>query len=451
MFKDYLENKSTKAFMNNVFPFVFLFVLLLIIFWNPKELGVTGDEHLYAASVSEKGFFYHSLDFYNRWTSRTLIELVLASFALLPTYCWSIVNSLICTLAAFSITRLIPDRKPCINWVVSLLFLSINWLDFSNAGWIATTVNYVWPTTLGIFSLIPFAEYSQEKKSHIALIIATIPALIFSVNMEQNLVFHILFVLGYIAFHIIQKKKVFWLIYVHAAASVASLFYTMLSPGVSARFDNEIVVSFADWEMRDTIRNIELALTSSTRLFLFSAHLQFVFFALLLAIFVFIKNKNVFYRMIGLVPVITTLGFGFYQEYTLKVFPILSFIPHSVTTEGIITFANSTNPPSFIPLLVVCAALSATIIAIYIAFGHTKASVIAMFAFCACFSTLAAIGFSPTVWSSARRTSFIFCMGLIFLSAMLFNRIYKNKRLTYPPILFLGIYTMINYITLLDS
>ncbi len=445
------KNEQMKNIATAKLPYALLFLALFALFVSPAALGVWGDEFLYADKVRQYGFIQFSIIHYNTWTSRTLIELVLGLFAVLPTICFSVMNALLCTLAAYSTNVLVNSQKKYMPYFICTLFLALNYLDFSNAGWIATSANYVWTAALGLYALVPFMHFANGKKPKVLQLIAATFALVYSVNMEQNLLFHGFFIAGYLIYNIINKQKIYKFIFVHIAAFLASVLYIMLSPGIAARYENDIVTNFGDWEMRSTLQNIELAISSSCRQFVFMPHLLFAFFTLMLAIIVFQNNKNIFYRLICLAPAVITFTFGFYGEQISSLLPILNFIPQSVTQQGIITVQNSTNFLSHIPFLILCALLSTVIISLYLAFGHSKKAAIAVFVFCTCYSTLAAIGFSPTVWGSAKRTTFVFCLGLIYLCAMLFNNLKVQNKFKYAAFAFLGIYTVLNYINILQN
>lgn len=89
----------------------------------------TNDDSWFATQLDD----YNLIDFltyrYQRWTSRLSIEAVLVILAL------------------------------------SLFLLPINQL--CSAGWISTTINYLWVITIGIYTLIPLCKWLKEQKIHI--------------------------------------------------------------------------------------------------------------------------------------------------------------------------------------------------------------------------------------------------------------------------------------------
>ncbi len=53
-----------------------------------------------------------------------------------------------------------------INTITSMLVVTITYTILNSAGWIATTVNYMWPLSFGIMGLYPlrkFFEMSMKK------------------------------------------------------------------------------------------------------------------------------------------------------------------------------------------------------------------------------------------------------------------------------------------------
>ncbi len=426
-----LKSASAKQKVYFYAPFFALFLFLLYACLTFNGLGAVGDEHVYAMKFAQSGLINLSVENYLTWTSRTLIDAVLILFAVLPFQVWSFTNALLMTLCVFTICKVVNTGGLLhVNLAVICAFLCIKWQYMSTAGWIATTTNYLWPATFGIFSIAILHSACAGKKVTLPQYVFSCFAIIYSANMEQNLLFHLIFLLALTAYLIITKTRLHSIIFAHLAMCGVCGAYALLSPGAAARYSSEVASYFPDWAMRSALRNIELALSSSMRLFIFERDYIFTCFCIFLFAAVWQSQKNYCYRLIAAVPLLCTLVFGFFKDAVLAVLPILSFVPNSVTPEGIITFANSGNFLSHIPFLVICATLSCIIISLYLAFGHCKGALLAILIFCTGFATIAAIGFTPTVWVSSLRTALIFMLCLVALIGKLACKLAISRRIS---------------------
>ncbi len=406
-----------------------VWVFLLYCNLDLGALGINDDVVIYRRLTETLTFWEIPAHLYGSWSSRTLIEMTIVIFSMVPVQVWAIVNSLIMILLLYMIIRLI-DKDFSISYtlITTLLFLSLQWQFMSTAGWIATTLNYLWTSAAGLFALyVLFKSVVEQQKTSILTQVLSVIILLYSLNMELNLAFHIIVTSALIIYNVSLKKPLPLLIYAHIAAIVGALVYTTLSPGVAIRFTTEINGFFPDMHMRGFARNVELGISAAMRTFLFERNMLFAMFCLLLAIAVFKMHKNILYRFISLCPIISVLCFGVFKSAFLTVLPIFTFIPQSVTQEGIITFDNADNFASHIPFFVICAVITCIVVSLYIIFGHTKLSVLAMLLFCAGFATCAAVGFTPVVWASARRTSMIFMLCIIAISTLIYKNI-PSKR-----------------------
>ena len=107
--------------------------------------------------------------------------------------------------------------------------------QMSNAGWYATTVNYIWPCSLGVASFLPIKCLFEGKTIRPLLIGATVPMILVSCNQEQMaaIVFCVYLIMGVYYYHV-HKTIPRWYtgLFILIVCSVAFL---LLSPGTRAR------------------------------------------------------------------------------------------------------------------------------------------------------------------------------------------------------------------------
>ncbi len=409
---------------------LFASVWLFLLYCNLDlgALGVNDDVVIYRRLTEIFTLKQIPIHLYNTWSSRTLIEINIVFFSMIPVAVWAVVNSIIMMITLFLLVKFVDSNVSFLcSLITSMLFLSIQWQHMSTAGWIATTLNYLWTSAAGLFALYILFKQSLTQKAPLLIQILSVLILLYSINMELNVAFHVIVTLSFAVYLFVAKKAIPKLIYAHVAAIILSLIYISLSPGVDIRFATEIDGFFPDMMMRGFAQNIEMGISAAMRTFLFERDMLFLSFCLIITIAVFKINKNVFYRLISICPLLATICFGVFKSQFLAVMPIFTFIPQSVTQEGIITFANAGNFISHIPFFVICAVITCIIISLYIIFGHNKMAVLAIVLFCAGFATAAAVGFTPVVWASGGRTAMIFMLCKIALISLIYKNIQNKK------------------------
>lgn len=409
-------------------PYVLLFVLMFACHMVMVLSG--GDEEYYMRTFA--GFGYSLIDFsvyhYNNWASRTLIEAVLAIVAVLPWFVWRVLNPVVITVAAWCLGYITgATRRQAGNWLVCGFFVLYRWEFLRSAGWIATTLVYLWPAAMGLLALLPVAQWMRGGKPRLWGCILSLPALLYAANMEQVSVTVLLLLLGLVGYSLVARKRVHWLVWAQIAVCVACIFWALLSPGAGVRYEVELTQWFPNYGMRGFLSNIELALATALNPLFFERDFVFVFFAVLLAAAVWLRQKNWVYRAIGIFPLLVCLPLGFFNRYTGPLFPGLAFFTQALNGEGIVTHATVNNPLAYLPLFLLLFAFVACLVGLYLALGHTPAAFGCMWVFCCGLASRAMLGFSPTVWTSGNRTGFFFALCIIAVACVLFCKMPKVK------------------------
>ena len=97
---------------------------------------------------------------------------------------WRLLNPCVLTLLASTLSKLLSVRSVWIRYFVCVA-VAIPTMAIVDAGFIATTVNYLWPVTFGIVSLYIFQNIAAGKKVPVFTLIAGIPLIVYAINMEQ--------------------------------------------------------------------------------------------------------------------------------------------------------------------------------------------------------------------------------------------------------------------------
>ena len=129
-------------------PILILFLSMIVIF-SVSETG-KGDDSWYfgwkLGELQERYLTYHG---------KVIIDALLMLLLHLPRYVWVVVTSLIYTLLAYWIVYLFSEMQFKFNMIICLLLCCYPMHHMNTAGWVATTVNYIWPCSFGVASFLP--------------------------------------------------------------------------------------------------------------------------------------------------------------------------------------------------------------------------------------------------------------------------------------------------------
>lgn len=122
---------------------------------------------------------------YHGWSSRLIIESVLVYLVHAP-FVWKILDSLIYVLLAKTIAELLDltGNEKGESLILSLLML-YPLTNMSSAGWMATTLNYLWVAAFMLYSLIPLSYILKKKKVTLFQWITCSLAALYASNQEQ--------------------------------------------------------------------------------------------------------------------------------------------------------------------------------------------------------------------------------------------------------------------------
>lgn len=408
-------------------PFALLWVFLLVC--HLTFVMEAGDEVYYGAVLQNSNLWDFSVYHYFNWSSRTFIEIVLSVMSYLPKLVWRLVDPfmvVIVTVRLAYICGLHKSQKG--NWIICGFVLLYRWELMRTAGWIATTLVYLWPAAFALLALVPVAQFIKGKKPRGIWCAASLLALLYATNMEQVAVIALLLLAGLCVYLVATRQKPHWVIPAQMAVCTANIIYALLSPGSAVRFAVEQTQWFPNFGMRSLFQKAELGLATALNPLFYARDYVFAFFLVLLAFAVWQRHKNWLYRLIGLAPLLVCLPLGFYGRYVQRVLPGISFFTAALTGEGIITLANGNILLAYLPLLLLLGAFVACLAALYLALGHTPAAFAGIWALCSGLASRAMMGFSPSVWTSGDRTGFFFSLACIGVAGLLVKKMQPARR-----------------------
>lgn len=407
-------------------PFAVFFAFMLVC--HLTFVMVDGDEVNYARELNERGLWGLTVyQFYN-WSSRVFIEALLAILSWLPKLVWRLVNPVVATVCAWCVAKLCGvDKDARMNWMVCGLFILYPWQYLSTAGWIATTLVFLWPAAAALCAMLPAAKVMRGETPKPLWCAVSLPLLLYAGNNEQIAVLYALLLCVLGGYLLVKKQRLHWVLPAQLLMCVANIVYALTIPGPKMRTAVETTQWFPAFGMRSFAMNADLGMTATLDSVLYRRDFLFAFLCLLLAWLVWKRYKNVLYRLLALWPLAVTLVLGVFQNTTLRLFPQLAFFTNALQGEGMLGLHNVNMLTAYIPLLLLYFTFAACIVNMYLALGHTPEALCGIALLFCGFLSRAMLGFSPTVWTSGIRTGFFFSLCTVAVCVMLYRQARKQK------------------------
>ena len=224
-----------------------------------------GDDRAFAGD--EIPFWDFLINRYQTWTSRVLIETGVKLLASSPEWVWKVLNSLVVLLLVWIAADLFGVEcggskiRSQIFFFCLLGCLPVSSLN--DAGWIATTLNYLWPLTFGLVAMRPVKHWIREERCP-AWEYAVCPVcLIFAANTEQGAGLLLGVYLLYGGYLIWRRRapSVFYFILLFFIA--ASVVFIWTAPGNALRFAVEMNRWFPGYDRLSLLQKLLMGFLDS--------------------------------------------------------------------------------------------------------------------------------------------------------------------------------------------
>lgn len=326
------------------------------------------------------------------------------------------------------------------TWFIVFLLLAYPIEHMASAGWIATTLNYLWPLTFGIISFIPIKKYLEHRKIQWFEYPIYLLSLLFAVSQEQMCAIILTFYFIFSAYTIILKRYNYF-IFLLFFVSILNFFYIILSPGNSIRIVEEVqkwFIYFEDLSLIDRLllgfnTTVSLLLNDIPGIFSFgisnqlgvhnNVNLVFLVFSILLVMLMFKKTNSIFYILVSLIPIISififNFQFGHFFIKTVEIGKITTIDEFNNLHVGEFRFYLET-----IAGIIIVLSILLTFSKIFT--NRKQLLLITLILMAGIFSRVM-MGFSPTIFASSLRTAIFLYFSLIICSIYLINEWRKEN------------------------
>ena len=419
---------------NAIFLAVFILELILMFFITPNKY----DDQVFLESVTGTSIWSYVGPRYYTWSSRIIIELVLCSVLKISKYLWILIEALMVTLVAYSLSKLFvkKDENQKENTLMLVLMIFIYPIMIMNgAGWAATTINYMWPLATGLFALIPIRKILDGEKIKFWQYPLYVLAIIFASNQEQACAILFGTYLLFTILMIIKNKKIHPFMIIQTLLVIASLVFILTCPGNAARTETEIKNQFKDFEMLTVLDKIGIGLTSTMGIIIKNGNIVFALMSMLITVNIFLNYKEKLYRIVSLIPLFSILTLSYFRNILHTVFPYFSTVRELIIKEEmILTAGNCNNLFNVIPIIFAAINFICIIMSLLLMFKNLKNNT-ALLVFLIGFASRLIMGFSPTVFLSGERTMLFFDFSMIIVSILIWQEVIKKTDKTEKKII----------------
>lgn len=390
-----------------------------------------GDDLAYQNILDNQSMFDFLRERYYTWSSRVLIEAVMLLFVTGNVWLWKIADSLMIMLLLWIISELFGGESAQDKMRAQILLFCLIWIvpffSLSSAGWITTTINYLWPLTLGLVAMLPLKHRTCGEQIPVWEYGVCPLCALYGANMEQMgaILLGSYIVFGGYLFR--KRKKLEPFYFVQLLLIAASLAFILTAPGNACRTEAEIQRFFPEFAELSAGQKLWMGFLDTTQYYLAVGDGQksyvFGLFALVLwlaALLAFGNRKEkrgIPGILMSLVPVLFYWGIGQAGNLLLNT----GLLTRGRNGIGVLAQNRQIPGMSFFPgglvifqtvcYLLVLAAVAGTILYVW---GVSGEAMLELLILAAGFLSRLVVGFSPTIYASGDRTA-LFCTAAILI------------------------------------
>ena len=359
---------------------------------------------------------------YNTWSSRLVIESILIYLLACPNIIWCVMDSLIIMLIIYSIDYLFKNNK---NYMLIFLIILLYPLhEMKSAGWYATTLNYLWPLALGLFSLIPIKNKIIEKKEKRYMYPLYILSIIFACNQEQMcaviLSFYIIFDI-----YLYKKGKLNKFLLIQTLISLISIIFILTCPGNNERSIIETTTWYPSYESFNILKKISLGIISTFYFLNYRFNFVVLVLLLLFPIISVLNKTKITNKIISLIPILiyilSSLSVLNIDVYIVNLFEKIKIFKDPVSD----IYLNKTLIFSLFISLIFFITILINICTIF----KSNKKILISLIYLAGLATRLIMSFSPTLYASSMRTFIFFDFSLIIIIYFLLDSLKYNKKI----------------------
>lgn len=367
---------------------------------------------------------------YLYWSSRVLINSCIHILLRMNQFIWALLQTVLIYVLLKVLSKLLvinDNNKRKNNFFIACIVMLYPYWQLGSAGWVTTSVTYMWALIFGLIGLLPIRKaINNEKYNKKEYVLFTI-CLILGANQEQMMPVLLAIYLFFLVTFFINKRVEKYIIF-QTMICIASAIFILTAPGNNARASHE-AIRYADFDTLSIIKKIELGFSSTMHDFMYNFNLNFIFcvFTAVILYVVWKEHKNIIYRLIGVFPATVLIFIYLIDKFNYTQLPKIRLIFQQMTGYGSINVDTHTIKKAYIPLFLMCIMVCAILVNLYLIFKNSFMSIFNQFIFMVGLGSRMALGFSPTIWASGERTYIFFYFAIIVCIINIYLKCINDK------------------------
>lgn len=410
------QKEKVKGLLTAYAPF--MLVLVIAVLYHLKIGAISGDDPFFAAATDDKTMWQFLSERYQTWTSRIVIDFLVVSLVD-HLIVWKILDIIVFSSMPVLFAKILGDTK-LVRWCSAAAILLYPFHDVGSAGWVTTTINYLWPIWgILLVGVLVKKVLCQEKILWYEIAAGVIGCILASSHEQAAVVLFIILLLAgiWLVRKHCLKVPVYYLMLL---INMASLIFILTCPGNGNR--NAVgtvdMPEFANYTLFD---KAYLGLLSIERVFIANVDIVFFMVVLLLAVLVYIKTSDYKKTLISSLPVLILLG----QSVIKTAYPELNglfVVPEQVTVWSYGELS------AWIPMVYLAVTVASILAALFWLMEDMQEYISAVLLLGCGFAAGLVIGFTATIYVSGDRVYITLYFILLFISVYCVRKMEKELR-----------------------
>lgn len=411
-----------------------IFFIILLLYHKYMNLA-TGDDSIFAKVLTESNLIDFTAERYTTWSSRFGVEAVVVLVAHYPIL-FHLLNIAVYMGIMFLIFRLLNIRTFASKILVLTMLLFFDPHNMSSAGWIATTINYMWvvASVLWFAYLLKLRYYGEWHQTYWGIVAFV---LLFAGSHEQGIVIILGEVITYLYLTYKNNKKNDFSFIIVLAVSVLLMLIILVAPGNAARTLMAVGDTNPDFVKNNFVEKIWLGIIRYNSMFLATSFRMFNMFGIYCTDDdVYHKYFNHIFSIFSIILFISAFKGKIRKKSKIQLFaaafPLFLVICYYISVKYPMFenpfFAKEWEPCTinynelqfYLPLLFTFIFIASFFYYLYKNYNKDIFVVLCM-VFLIGFATQVMMGLSPTIYRSHTRTSIFMFFSFLILTAYIFN------------------------------
>ncbi len=381
-----------------------------------------GDEMEYKTVLDDMTLWEYLQRQWMVWSSRLMIDSVFL-FLIDHVFLWKLLDTVLFILLGWILGRLTGEKLLCYA-----LWLAYPFHEMSEAGWISTTTNYLWPLCLGLVVCLSLKKSLDGERIRPREYLWGVPAALYACNQELLAVVMAIVTLVCMALCLSRKRRKIPYVYLMLGIELLSLAYILACPGNYNRGVEEAALRAPEFAGLSTGMKLYMGIYNVGRLYIAVPNTVFFPAALLLAILVFRKTESCGKTLVSsiavLLPAAHCLASTLHSASatSLEVLQKLFVLPPATFRVEEMEAAEVGVISRFLIPVYVLAVVGSMVFSLYVLLGEDLRQFLGVTAVAgAGFVSVVAMGFTPNLYASGNRVQLFFVVSLIYAAARCFH------------------------------